>query len=396
MLAHLVEGGAGPAPPWLLSYIGAFLMVVVAVWLRATWLKPRLEGVLPSADDPTAAPRPVRITPLNAVGILLLGGALAAAIIGPDSAAANVAPVAVLVVWWVGLPILCLVLGDVMRWINPFTPLAPDRDREPGAPAWTSAAFLFAFAWFFLAYHRPGSPRSLAVFLVVYIGAAIAGGFVWGRRWLATGEGFGGLSAALATISPWRRQAVPPPGLAALMCVWLGSSLFDGFASTPFWGDVLGTSLGWDRTLLNTVGLVWMVAIVAGAYLLVTRLATEPLATPLAVALVPLAAGWFVAHDLTLLLAEGQNFIALISDPIGRGWDLFGTIHNTIDFEIAQAGWVVWVQLVALGAGHAATVVVGHDTALRLVSARQAMRVTWGLAAAAIAAIVSAVLLILG
>src|SRR5690606_5869961 len=98
------------------------------------------------------------------------------------------------------------------------------------------------------------------------------------------------------------------------------------------------------------------------------------------------AAGWFVAHDLTLLLFEGQNFIALISDPIGRGWDLFGTIHHTIDFDVAKAGWVVWAQLLSLAAGHVAALVVGHDTALHLMPARTAMRVTWGLAAAAIAA----------
>ena len=56
------------------------------------------------------------------------------------------------------------------------------------------------------------------------------------------------------------------------------------------------------------------------------------LAAALGVALVPLAIGWFIAHDLTLLLFEGQNFLALLSDPLGRGWDLFGTIDRTIDY----------------------------------------------------------------
>ena len=59
-----------------------------------------------------------------------------------------------------------------------------------------------------------------------------------------------------------------------------------------------------------------------------------------ALALVPLAAGWFLAHDLPLLLQESQNLYALISDPLGRGWDLFGTINHTVDFSFADAGWL--------------------------------------------------------
>lgn len=398
ILAHVVEGGAGPAPPWLLSYIGAFGLVVVAVWLRATWLTPRLAPP-PQSDD-----RPVPVGPLNAIGVALLILAVVAAIAGPDSAAANVAPVAVLVIWWVGLPVVCLLAGDVMRSINPFTPLVPARGGAGRpAPSWTGSAFLFAFVWFWMAYHRPGSPRSLAVFLGVYVVAALVGGWLWGRRWLATGEGFGALSAAVATVSPRRRSAAVPPGLAPLMAVWLGSSLFDAVSSTPFWQDVLGTSLGWSRTLLNTVGLVWMISVVAGVYLVVTRIAggdaekrETPLATSLAVALVPLALGWFIAHDLTLVLFEGQNFIALASDPIGRGWDLFGTINHTIDFRIVQAGWVVTTQLAALVLGHAAALVLAHDTALRQLRPNVAIKVTWAMTVATGAAVVGAALLVIG
>ena len=140
------------------------------------------------------------------------------------------------------------------------------------------------------------------------------------------------------------------------MVVWIGSTAFDGFTYQPFWQDVLGTSTGWTRTLLNTVGLLWITAIVAGAFLLVVRVAERGqreadrdrrLTEALGPALVPLAVGWFLGHDLTLLLAEGQNAYALISDPFGRGWDLFGTYDHTIDYSILTAGWVPWVQLVA-------------------------------------------------
>jgi hypothetical protein len=408
--AHDVGGGSLPAPPWLLSYIGAFAVAATAVVLRTSWTAPRLTGLLPPDIEAAAPPRPQPTLHLgHLLGIALLGLVLAAAVIGPDSSAANVAPVAALVVWWVGLPIACLLAGDVMRAVNPFVGVVAivDRRRAPSTstgPAWTGAAFLAAFAWFFIAYHRPGSPRALAVFLGLYATAAVLGGLRWGRGWLATGEGFGALSAAVALLTPWRQRTAPPPGLVPLMVVWLASSAFDAFTSTPFWADVLGTSQGWSRTFLNTVGLLWLTAIVAGVYLTAVRLADrrdpadEPpsLVEPLGVALVPLALGWFLAHDITLLLFEGQNFIALLSDPIGRGWDLFGTINQTIDYGVVQARWVRWVQLGLLATSHVVAVIVAHDVALRLLRPRAAIRVTWAMAVAAAVSIVAAALLVLG
>jgi hypothetical protein len=195
------------------------------------------------------------------------------------------------------------------------------------------------------------------------------------------------------------------------MVVWIGSTAFAAFASTPFWVDVLGTSQGWSRTMLNTVGFIWITAVVAGIYLVALRLAERSgagradegdtgarpsLAATLGVALVPLALGWFLAHDLTLLLFEGQNFLALVSDPIGRGWDLFGTVNQTIDYGIVQAAWVRWTQLGLLAAGHLAFVVIAHDTALAVVRRRAAMRLTWALTAASIASFVAGALMVLG
>jgi hypothetical protein len=409
LLAHNVGGGALPAPPWLLSYLGAFAILAAVAALRATWTTPRLARFDPTVQRPAAAASPLR--PVGQViGVALLGLVLLAAIVGPDSGAANIAPVAVLVIWWVGLPLACVLLGDVMRAINPFDAVVAivdrraDGPREDEAPSWTSAAFLAAFAWFFVAYHRPGSPRSLAVFLVVYVLAAISGGLLWGRAWLATGEGFGALSAAVARLSPRGRATPTPPGLTALMVVWIGGTAFDAFTSTPFWVDVLGTSQGWTRTFLNTVGLIWLTTIVAGAYLVALRVAERTadddsgpsLVGPLGIALVPLALAWFVAHDLTLLLFEAQNFYALLSDPIGEGWDLFGTINHTIDYGLVQARWVRWAQVGVLALGHLSAVVIAHDVALRLVRRRTAMRSTWAVGAVAVCSIVAGALMVLG
>ena len=438
--AHNVSAGSLPAPSWLLGYIGAFAVVATAIALRSSWPRARLRIGLTAPAAPgepvavPAPPRPRRWAPVgHGVGLLLLGLVLFAAIVGPNENAANIAPVTVFVVWWVGLPILCLVAGDVMRTINPFVPivalverLLPRRvDRSASeapsrAPDITAAAFLWVFSWFFLAYHSPGSPRSLAVLLVVYSAAAVAGGVVWGRAWLAWGEGFAGISRAVAhLVRP--RDEPPPPGLVALGAVWIGATAFDSVSSTTFWIDVEGATAGWGRTAVNTLGLVWLTGLAAVIGMAALRVidgrrgarpvddgdddrALDSGASPwpagspaalLGLVLVPMATAWFIAHDLTFLLFEGQNFFALLSDPLGRGWDLFGTIDHTIDYRIVTAGWVRWVQLGSLLVGHTVAVVLAHDGAVRLLGRRRGMRVTWTATAVSGLSIVGAALLVL-
>ena len=44
--------------------------------------------------------------------------------------------------------------------------------------------------------------------------------------------------------------------------------------------------------------------------------------------LVPIAMVYVVAHYLTFLVFEGQAISYLASDPLGQGWDLFGTART--------------------------------------------------------------------
>src|SRR3546814_12843768 len=91
-----------------------------------------------------------------------------------------------------------------MSAINPFQIPAALAERFVGRrlrasaepPPWMGAALLASFAWFFLAYHTPGSPRALAVYLPAYAVVFVVAALMWGRGWLARGAGFAGLTAA--------------------------------------------------------------------------------------------------------------------------------------------------------------------------------------------------------
>ncbi len=449
MLAHAAGAATLDAPPWLLAYGATAIVLLVTVSVRGRALVAaagaersgphtdsdthELSGATsppapvaastavgtapaahPTAPVPNSAPEPgsdgsrtgVRVVG-RVVGVVALATVVVAAFAGPDTSAANLSPSAVLAVWWVGLPLACVVAGDVMRWLDPFGTLAlplararPTGDVRHG-PSWTAAVFLGAFAWWELAYHDARSPRALGWFLVAYTAAAVAGAALWGRRWLRHGEGFGALSSALA----WARATAlgrdpgspgadagtgtetggdpgHPTGTAAdagrsagglvpLVAVWLGAVVFDLFSGTRAWVEIAGESSGWVRTgrgtacLLAAVGLAWLV--VAGTIAVARRRAASAgarrrIGRAVALAWLAATAGAFLAHGITLLLVDGQFALALVSDPFDRGWDLFGTALRTVDYSPLSPGVIGAGQLAAAVGGAVWGVLVAART----------------------------------
>jgi hypothetical protein len=80
--------------------------------------------------------------------------------------------------------------------------------------------------------------------------------------------------------------------------------------------------------------------------------------------LVPIALAYAVAHYLTLILFEGQQLIAAVSDPFALGWDLFGTAERSVDFFITASEPIWYVQVGVIVTGHVLGVVLAHDRAL--------------------------------
>src|SRR3979490_563902 len=96
-----------------------------------------------------------------------------------------------------------------------------------------------------------------------------------------------------------------------------------------------------DSVAIKTAGLVGFWLLFLGAYLAIcaimaTLMAPSPLglARSFALALVPIAIGYHVAHYLVFLLIQGQYIVPLASDPFGNGWNLFGTAGYPVDIAI--------------------------------------------------------------
>jgi hypothetical protein len=82
-------------------------------------------------------------------------------------------------------------------------------------------------------------------------------------------------------------------------------------------------------------------------------------------ALIPIALAYLIAHYFSFFVQQEQaQFTYLLSDPLGRGWDLFGTAGHRIDFAAVGPTAVWTVQVTALVAGHAIALALAHDRAL--------------------------------
>jgi hypothetical protein len=319
--------------------------------------------------------------------------------------------------------------GDLWRVLSPFDTLAAAVERLRRGPAaapqgadvgyWPAALGLFAFVWLEIVYPDRAKPRVLGLAIVVYTIAVLVAAARRGREWLRRGEAFSAFFGVIAHMAPLyadddgRLRVRPPlvglatleprPGLQALVLVGLGSTTFDGISRTRFWTDLTDGLGKWELTAVSTLGLAWGVGLVAVAYLGAVRAMgrmqsrdPDELADAFVHSLVPIVVAYAVAHYFSLLVFEGQTALALVSDPFGAGWDLFGTARRTVDYRAVSTTTIAYVQAAAIVAGHVAGVVLAHDRAIALFGRERASRSQYPLLAAMVAFTVGGLALLLG
>jgi hypothetical protein len=362
---------------------------------------------------------PVRIV-LQLLSVAVFALVWASALVGDTDPFQNLAPTWVYVIFWLGVPALSVLLGNVWRALSPWRALADGfvwawelggREARPLAAyperfgRWPASVMLFAFASLELAYADPASPRALAFAIALYTYIALFGMAAFGREtWERSGEAFAVLFGLFARIAPLHvvegriRLRWPFTGLAgaeripgslAFVAVMLGSVLFDGYSRTTTWQDLAARveePYIIDRpgvgellvTLLNLGGLLGGVLLVALAYEAACAVARWTVNAPRSLvgdfvrSLVPIAFVYVVAHYFSLFVVQGQFAIPLLSDPLGKGWDLFGTAGVVPDLTVLAPNTTWYVQVGALVAGHVAALAVAHDRAVTIFHERRA------------------------
>lgn len=414
--AHgLVQRANLPLPEWLFGWAAAVVLVVSFVALATLWPEPRMERdrwrALPGALGRALGSRTVEIA-AGAIGVALLALVLVAGYAGTQNALSNIAPTFVFITFWVGLAFASALFGDVFRAFNPWRALGRatgrllrrDGSTHRAYPAklgrWPAAAGLFVFTWIELVSGWGEEPRTLAIAVTAYTILTLAGQAVYGvETWTSRAEAFSVYYSLLARISIFETRervvGVRPllgglprldvvAGTVAFVAVMIGTVTYDGLSQGSAWTqarkplDDLATTLGLTfesaQHVSATIGLVACVALVAGFYDLGCRAAQRlaPALDPAALrrgfvhSLVPIALVYVAAHYLTFLLFEGQGIGYLVSDPLGEGWDLFGTASAAVDYGVISQNQAWYAQVGCVVAGHVAALTLAHDRALVL------------------------------
>jgi hypothetical protein len=90
-----------------------------------------------------------------------------------------------------------------------------------------------------------------------------------------------------------------------------------------------------------------------------------------ALSLIPIAFVYHLTHYYTLLPVQGIQLVRMVSDPLGVGWNLFGTALLKLPPSRLDASFIWHSQVALILAGHIASVFLAHIEALRIFSARR-------------------------
>lgn len=354
---------------------------------------------------------PLVVAALRAVGVGVLFVLIAAGLFGTQDPFRNLAPAFVWIAWWIGFTYLTALVGDVWALLNPWKALYPAEGfgLRRGLPAkvgvWPATGLLLAFAWIEIVWEGNAVPANIAWLALGYSLLTWAGMFVFGREaWLHSAEMFTVYFGFLARLAPAELRSgkwylrPPAAGLlgarpvstseASFVIVMLAIVTLDGLRETPLWaaGDALWTA----ATTAGLLALPLLFALVIlGACALMTSLtgaSAGELARLFVPTLLPIALAYHVAHYLSYLLVAGQVVIPLASDPLGRGWDLFGTARYQVAVGIVGARFAWYTSVAAIVAGHVLAMYVAHRLALaRFRERRTARRSQYPLAALMVA-----------
>jgi hypothetical protein len=356
---------------------------------------------------------------MRVVGLVFFGFGAYAAIFGQDLLTNPIFGM-FYVWWWVGLPVASLLLGPVwktcspVRSVNALVARLSGGDPDRGVyeyPArlgcWPAAVGLLAFVWMELVYPHGTELGPVRLWCAVYVAVMLIGGALFGNRFFANADPFEVYSSLAGKLSIWAREPVAQPGrrtadpdsdagrlvvrsplanlstvearpgLVAVTATLFGSTAFDSFRDSTVWVQfVQGSSV--SPYLMNNLALVGFCVVVGLVFVIGTiTTGVEPgtsrrlLPDRFAHSIVPIVAGYIVAHYLSYLVEVGQQTLIQASDPLSNGSNWFGTANWAVNYGISyHPTALATTKVVAVVMGHVVGVVAAHDRALAVLPAR--------------------------
>jgi hypothetical protein len=384
--AHVGSLGGGgapqPVPFWLVALTGGGVVGGSFLFTSLMTDHDTIRSVNASRLGlPSVATRRAARVAARVAGVAGLLAILVVAVLGPPEPT-NAAVLAVWVGWWAGYTATTYLVGNSWPALNPWRTLAdllPARDRDlPDMGAWPATAGLLGLVWLEVVSPVASDPRFLAAVVLGYTVVTLAGAARYGDRWFERVDPVSRVFRLYGWLAPVQRtssgltlrlpggtlpdRAAADRSEAAFVVALLWVTTFDGLVSTPAWNGFL-------RPIVS-VGVpappVYLAATLAGfggflgVYRLAARYSRRTAGTYVAApaiecrfapALLPIAAGYHLAHYLGYVLGLAPALVEAAANPLSSPAlravvlpDWFGAVGLAL---------VVLAHLIAVWVAHA-------------------------------------------
>jgi hypothetical protein len=395
----------------------ALSFVVAAAFLRGAPRESPDQGLV----VPWGPLLPVLRALLQPLSVVLLCTVVVAGFFGSRNPEMNLAPILVWIIWWVGLSFLVVCVGNIWPALDPWRAIFKGVDTlarrlglangislgwpyPQGFGMWPAVALLLLFVWIEVVYPRAAVPSHVAWIAAAWSAITLTGMVCFGAdAWRRNADVFAIYFSTLARFAPLditpggRSIVLRPPGrgliaaeaasfgMVGFVLAMLSTVMFDGLLGTQAMAIAHAALADWMTLhplaggyVLGTAGIIGVWLFFFAAYLLacgatarlVRDRSTDAIARLFVLTLVPIAIAYNVAHYFHYLLVQGQLIIPLLSDPLGRRWDLFGTASYYPDIGILDARITWYLAITSIVTGHVISIWLAHRVALREFGAR--------------------------
>lgn len=393
-----------PVPSWLIVVTGGG--VVGASFLLTSLVTDHtvIRGV---NNRRVALPTPatvwrVGMWNVRAASVVVLVAVVGIGLFGPPLPVANLGVLVVWAGWWAGYTMTTYLVGNSWPALNPWRALATPistvarRFREGNLSyperlgGWPSIVGLLLLVLLEVVSPVAQNPRFLAALVVAYSVVTVAGAVVYGSEtWFGAVDPVSRVFRSYGRLAPiqrtetgieWRLPGaalaesgdLPTADETAFVVALLWVTTYDGLVATPLWASVIRAVVGVGIPPLA----VYVGVMVAGfgLFLAVYRLAsrrarrtansyvtTDFVRRWFAASLLPIAAGYHLAHFLGYFLGLSPALAAVVSQPLAPPANL-----QTLVLPV----WFGTLQLLFVLIGHLLAVWVAHARSFALFPGR--------------------------
>jgi hypothetical protein len=342
--------------------------------------------------------RTVGLKIAQGISVVVLALLVLSGLFGPQNPTVNFAILVVWAGWWAGYTISVYLVGNTWPAINPWRALASLLPRRSTRAyprwlgSWPSIVGLLGLIWLEVVSPVAQSPRLLSGVILAYSVVTLVGAAVYGEdEWFTCADPISRVFRWYGRVAPLQRTEngidITPPctaltreswrngmrnGSTAFVIALLWATTYDGLIGTPAWTTVSRAIVG--RGVPPLVVYAGTMVVGFAAFLFIYRIAarlvrrtgqtyvaSSVIEERFVISLLPIAAGYHLAHYLGYFLSLLPSLLAVLTHP-------FSGMMSPL--RLVLPDWFGTLPLLFILLGHLFAVWVAHATAFDLFAGR--------------------------